>query len=389
MTDVADKPQEVPVEETVKEPTSEEESATNEAKKELSAESSPEKEATNGNNASTLEGKIIRQVEYYFGDANLHRDKFLLEQISKNEDGWVPFDVLLTFKRLAALTTDIDVIVDALHKSDEGLVEISEDKKNIRRHPERPIPEHNEEKRKEIMDRTVYAKGFPVDIEMADILEFFSPFEKVANISMRKYLDKPSKTYKFKGSVFVTFVKKEQAEEFITKEKVQFKENDLIRKWQEVYYEEKKEERNKSKKGKKEKKEEDKFQLPKGTVLFFEGATDATTRELIRSALEALEADVAYIDYSKADKEGHIRLHSENSAAAFLEKVEDKKLKLSDSTELTLRTLTEEEEKEFLAKAIDQMKSRRNTQSRHKGGFNRKRRGGNERDEPRHKKNKD
>ncbi|XP_055920264.1 la protein homolog [Eupeodes corollae] len=385
MTDVADKPQEVPIEENAKAATSEEEETKDDVEKE-EVESS-EKEATNGN-TSILERKIIRQMEYYFGDANLHRDKFLLEQISKNEDGWVPFDVLLTFKRLASLTTDISVIVDALNKSDEGLVEISEDKKSIRRHPERPIPEHNEEKRKEIMSRTAYVKGFPLDIEMADILEFFNPFEKVANISMRKYLDKPTKTYKFKGSVFVTFAKKEQTEEFITKEKVQFKDNDLVRKWQEVYYEEKKEERNKSKKGK-QKKEEDKFQLPKGTVIFFEGANEATTRELIRSALEALDADIAYIDYSKSDKEGHIRLHNENSAAPFLEKVEDKKLKLSDSTELTLRLLTEDEEKEFLAKAVDHMKSRRNTQSRHKGGFNRKRRGGNERDEPKHKKNKD
>lgn len=381
MTDVAAKPEEVPVNET--EPTSEQEAV--DSKEESS---SPEKEVSNGN-VSDLEGKIIRQIEYYFGDANLHRDKFLLEQISKNEDGWVPFEVLLTFKRLAALTTDIEVIVDALHKSDEGLVEISEDKKTIRRHPERPIPEHNEEKRKEIMSRTAYAKGFPLDVEMADILEFFSPYEKVANIVMRKYLDKPTKTYKFKGSVFVTFAKKEQAEEFITKEKVQYKENDLQRKWQEVYLEEKKEERNKSKKGKQNKKEDDKFQLPKGAVLYFEGATEETTRELIRSALEALEADVAYIDYSKSDKQGHIRLHNENSAEAFIGKVEDKKLKLSDDTELTLRLLTEEEEKEFLAKAIENMKSRRNNQSRHKGGFNRKRRGGNDRDEPKYKKNKD
>lgn len=379
MTDVATKPEEIPVKEP--EASSEPETAETE-------ESSPEKAASNGN-ISDLEGKIIRQIEYYFGDANLHRDKFLLEQISKSEEGWVPFEVLLTFKRLAALTTDIDVIVDAMHKSDEGLVEISEDRKSIRRHPECPIPEHNEEKRKEIMSRTAYAKGFPLDIDMADILEFFSPYEKVSNIVMRKYLDKPTKTYKFKGSVFVTFAKKEQAEEFITKEKVQFKENDLQRKWQEVYLEEKKEERNKSKKNKQNKKDDDKFQLPKGAVLFFEGATEDTTRELIRTALEALGADVAYIDYSKSDKQGHIRLHSENSASAFLEKVEDKKLKLSDDIEITLRLLTEEEEKEFLAKAIENMKSRRNTNNRHKGGFNRKRRGGNERDEPKHKKNKD
>ena len=77
------------------------------------------------------------------------------------------------------------------------------------RHPERPIPEHNEERRKEIMSRTAYAKGFPLDTEMAELLDFFAPYEQVLNINMRKYLDKPTKTYKFKGSVFVTFAKNE------------------------------------------------------------------------------------------------------------------------------------------------------------------------------------
>lgn len=37
-----------------------------------------------------LEKKIIRQVEFYFGDRNLRRDKFLLEQIKK-DDGCIHY----------------------------------------------------------------------------------------------------------------------------------------------------------------------------------------------------------------------------------------------------------------------------------------------------------
>lgn len=185
------------------------------------AEESPAKEAANTEeNGTDVEKKIIQQVEYYFGDANLNRDKFLLEQIGKDEEGWVPISVLLTFKRLAALSTDSNVIVDALMKSDSGLLEISEDKLKIRRHPERPIPEHNEERRKEIMSRTAYVKGFPLDSDIDTLLKYFADFEKVTHVNMRKYLDKPSKTYKFKGSVFVTFETKEQAEKFIEKTEV-------------------------------------------------------------------------------------------------------------------------------------------------------------------------
>lgn len=178
-----------------------------------------EKPAPTGEELEKLEADIIRQIEYYFGDANLVRDKFLQEQITK-DDGWVPFDVLFTFKRLAALSTDVDVVCNALQKSEEGLIEVSEDKTKIRRHPEHPVPELNEERRKEIASRTAYSKGFPVDAEMSDLIDFFAPYEKVVNIVMRKYHDKPTKTYKFKGSVFVTFAKKEQCEDYINKEKV-------------------------------------------------------------------------------------------------------------------------------------------------------------------------
>lgn len=61
--------------------------------------------------------------QYYFGDANLPRDKFLQEQI-KLEDGWVPLEVMLRFQRLAQLTKNPSTIVSCL-KSDSKLMEVS------------------------------------------------------------------------------------------------------------------------------------------------------------------------------------------------------------------------------------------------------------------------
>ncbi|XP_037811333.1 la protein homolog [Lucilia sericata] len=342
--------------------------------------------ATTEENGSDIEKKIIQQVEYYFGDANLNRDKFLLEQVGKDEEGWVPISVLLTFKRLAALSTDSNIIADAMMKSDNGLVEVSDDKLKIRRHPEKPIPEHNEERRKEIMSRTAYVKGFPLDADIDTLLKFFADFEKVSHVNMRKYLDKPSKTYKFKGSVFVTFDTKEQAEKFIEEAKPEFKNNKLICKWQEKYLEEKREEqksKSNKKKEKKEKEEENAFVLPKRSVLYFEGANEDVTREVIREAVEKVSTDydIAYIDFSKGEKVGHVRFTEEDTAEKFLEKLEEKKLKLKDDLSLEVRTLTEEEEKAFLAKAVENMKNRRNHFNQKKGGHHhhhgRKRRGGN------------
>lgn len=103
--------------------------------------------------ASDLEKQIIKQIEYYFGDINLPRDKFLQEKI-KEDDGWVSLEVLLTFKRLASLSTDTEVIAKAMEKSEDNIVEVSEDLKKIRRHPENPVPELNDERRQQLMART-------------------------------------------------------------------------------------------------------------------------------------------------------------------------------------------------------------------------------------------
>ena len=39
--------------------------------------------------------KVIRQVEYYFGDSNMQRDKFLQDEVAKDAEGWVPLTTML------------------------------------------------------------------------------------------------------------------------------------------------------------------------------------------------------------------------------------------------------------------------------------------------------
>lgn len=319
----------------------------------------------NGNSKtelSALESSIIRQLEYYFGDSNLNRDKFLQEQISKDE-GWVPVTTLLTFKRLQALSEDAKVIVDAIEKSDEGLVQVSEDRAKLRRHPERPLPEQNEEHRKEVMSRTCYVKGFPLDSDMNALIEYFKDYEKVVNIVMRKYHDKGTKEYKFKGSVFATFATKEQADAFLKQEKVEYKEVALIRKWQEEYNEDKREERNAHKKKKeaaKEEEEKEKIELPKGAILHLDGFDPDATREIIRDALADVIGTntIAFIEFEKGQSKGHVRLNEEGSAKGILEKMTDGKIKINEK-EIKVRVLEGEEEEEYLKEQINNIRERR------------------------------
>lgn len=58
--------------------------------------------------------------------------------------------------RLSRLSKDFGVIVEALRKSKTGLMEINEDKTKIRRSPNKPLPELNDQYKAAIKNRSVY-----------------------------------------------------------------------------------------------------------------------------------------------------------------------------------------------------------------------------------------
>ncbi|XP_063617925.1 la protein homolog [Cydia splendana] len=334
------------------------ESNGKEEKEENGAKTEPMDEAE-------LESAIIRQIEYYFGDLNLPRDKFLREQV-KLDDGWIPFDILIKFNRLAKLTTDLELIAKLLGRSRSGLLEISEDNKKVRRSPDMPLPEMNEERRKEVQGRTVYAKGFPKDALLDDVLKYFKQFEEVENVIMRRYQDNKTKKRLFKGSVFATFKTKEQAQKFLEQSDVKYGESELIRKWQEAYVAEKQEEYA-AKKEKKEKKPknveqeppQDDLKLPAGTVLHIDHGNDKLKREDIKEGFAKFgEYEIAYVDSNLGDTQGWVRFAKENAAKEIFEKIPDGKITVAD-TEITVKLLGEEEEAAYLTKTIEHMRKRR------------------------------
>lgn len=60
------------------------------------------------------------------------------------------------FPRLRSLTAESSVIVAALQKSKTGLLEISEDKTKVRRFPNKPLPEVNDEYKDALKQKSVY-----------------------------------------------------------------------------------------------------------------------------------------------------------------------------------------------------------------------------------------
>lgn len=305
--------------------------------------------------------KIRKQVEYYFSDVNLLRDKFMQEEL-KNDEGWIPIQTLLKFNRLLTLTNDDATVASAVESSD--LLEVFEDKSKIRRVLSKPIPKLNDEFKREIMKRTAYVKNFPLDEKLDNILAFFENFD-VENIIMRNKHEKKPKGYKFKGSCFITFPTVEKCKEFVELEKLPYKDVDnLIRKFENDYIEEKREEIAKKKLIKQEEKqklqkrskkgasENVEIEYTKGTLVNFtlEGSEEAIKKvSAINIKKHLLEAkmDVVFVDLNDEKDIRVIRMKNNDSVKTLLEndtEVDDVKVKFT--------LMPEEEEKEYYKNLI-------------------------------------
>merc|ERR1712083_21032 len=110
-----------------------------------------------------------------------------------------------------------------------------------------PLPEWNDARREELMNNTVYVKGFEkTKTTLDDLLEFFGKYPNVLNVTKRLYEDRkdPERKKHFKGSVFVVFKDRESAQNFMDLESLKSpdEKEELIRKWQKDYLDEKEKE---------------------------------------------------------------------------------------------------------------------------------------------------
>nr|XP_045003371.1 lupus La protein [Jaculus jaculus]XP_045003372.1 lupus La protein [Jaculus jaculus]XP_045003373.1 lupus La protein [Jaculus jaculus]XP_045003374.1 lupus La protein [Jaculus jaculus]XP_045003375.1 lupus La protein [Jaculus jaculus]XP_045003376.1 lupus La protein [Jaculus jaculus] len=295
--------------------------------------------AENGGNEkmAALEAKICHQIEYYFGDFNLPRDKFLKEQI-KLDEGWVPLEIMIKFNRLNRLTTDFKVIVEALSKSKAKLMEISADKTKIRRSPSKPLPEVTDEYKNDVKNRSVYIKGFPTDATLDDIKEWLEDKGQILNIQMRRTLHKT-----FKGSIFAVFDSIHSAKKFVETRGQKYKGTDLLILFKDDYFAKKNEERKQNKVDAKLRARQDQEGRHKlghaemrslegkiGCLLKFSGDLDDQTCREDLHILFSNHGEIKWIDFVRGAKEGII---------LFKEKAKDalEKAKKANNGSLQLR----------------------------------------------------
>lgn len=175
-----------------------------------------------------LNNRILKQVEFYFGDANLPRDKFLRERVQESEEGWVSLETVASFARMKAFTEDMESIKEALSQPSKVIV-LNKDKTCVRRL--HPVPEQ-----KDTLERTLYVKGFPQTVTLDELQTFFAQHtQSVQAIRFRRH--KPSGA--FKGSVFVEFSSEEEAKKFAALEVAYEGEQKLVVKSKMAYLSEK------------------------------------------------------------------------------------------------------------------------------------------------------
>ncbi len=95
-----------------------------------------------------LKGRIRQQMEFYFSDSNLSKDKFLRQEIKIAPEGYVDLNVFLKFNKIRQLTGDLVLIAKALKKSE--LLEVNQEKSHVRRKSEFVEPSQKKTDKKTI-----------------------------------------------------------------------------------------------------------------------------------------------------------------------------------------------------------------------------------------------
>lgn len=80
---------------------------------------------------------IKKQVEYYLSDENLRYDKFFHDKISESGEGWLELSLVMSCNKMKAMKSSIE---DVLASLDGSKIEISADKKSVRRPGKASLP---------------------------------------------------------------------------------------------------------------------------------------------------------------------------------------------------------------------------------------------------------
>ncbi|XP_067639755.1 la-related protein 7 [Eurosta solidaginis] len=139
-------------------------------------------------------------MEFYFGDANLTKDRYLKQLIDK--DPYVPLEEFLKFNKLKALTTSVEAIAKSL--SNSQLLELDETQSKVKRKTALPAERNVDHK-------TLYVEALPAAADHDWVRQVFERFGSVVYVSLPKY----AKSGKIKEFGFIEFEQESSVEKAI------------------------------------------------------------------------------------------------------------------------------------------------------------------------------
>jgi len=142
---------------------------------------------------------LQKQLEFYFGDANLRHDRFLRKEVESDANGYVSFELMLKFNKMKQLTSDLSMLKKAAENSNQ--FQVNENGQTFKR--VQPLPELIDADQK-----TVYVEQLHAYCDHEWLSQVFSICGTVEYISLPRY----KHNNQIKGFAFIEFSNEEEAE---------------------------------------------------------------------------------------------------------------------------------------------------------------------------------
>ncbi|XP_063700918.1 la-related protein 7 [Culicoides brevitarsis] len=121
---------------------------------------------------------IRQQLEFYFSDSNLTKDRYLNQLVKNSPDGYVEISEFLKFNKIKALTQTVEDIAKAVSGSE--LLALSEDSTKVKRKTELQVKADADE-------CTLYVESLPKSATHDYVKEIFSKYGNVVYVSLPRF----------------------------------------------------------------------------------------------------------------------------------------------------------------------------------------------------------
>ena len=259
---------------------------------------------------------VQKQVEFYFSDSNLPKDKFLRGKVQADPQGFVDLALLCTFSRMrehqAALGAEEFVGGCSKTLKASATLVLSEDGRRVRRSAALPDRDTS-------LARTVYAAGLgETEPQLDEMTALFSAHGTIR--SVRFHREGASDARVFKGGCFVELETIDQATALLAAE-VAYKEAKLALRPKAEWVDELKAAR-REKEAAKAAEPPPPLVVKKvaGAVISVKGMGATASREEIKEKLLVEGATIYFMLYNRGEPDGYVLFNEEGAAALVLTK---------------------------------------------------------------------